>query len=484
MSLKDDEFDIGSSGIDTQYERDYINYRPNIQYTPPSGNAGQGLYADTANQSQNGVITDNVSGASAINTWNTVVDTVNKINQLVNTLSSKLQNVSVPIPASKQPIVQQAAQELGIQGITDSIPFNVYKGTFSNPTSPPAIIIQNTYEDYMADVNGSLNGEIFTDVMEMQNDWVDMMDFIKRGLFAQIVPLNQTPTSFTTDDSNLDGIKAAEGQLDATYAQLLLILRVNQQIFDQVSITSYGTQDYYDALAQLNDVKRQIEMLEKKLFTKAEVVDLVSRKASDTTDTITLLNNTVDFDPFDGDKYQLLYGILRQFPTRDAAVTGMKKMMALLKLSIDGKITNTKSKRETLRGMAGSTNKRKINNVLVNGIHLRNEVSNDVYDIMNNLDGIPSVDTFNVVAGHITDGVTQAEKMYNQQTSDFYKMHVMDSNVRTSKIASVIDKDAARSTYQLLNMVVNYTQNVNATWPNEASLSAWLMDFMSHNNIN
>jgi hypothetical protein len=483
MPLKDDEFDIGGSGIDTQYERDYINYRPKIEYTPPSGNSGQGLSADTANQSQSALTTDSISGSSAIDVWQTVVDTVDSVNQLVDTLSQKLQDVSVPIPASLQTIVQQAAQELGIQGITDSIPFTVYKETFSNPTTPPVTIIQDTFEDYMADVDGNLNGEIFTDAIEMQNDWVDMLDFVKRGLFAQVVPLDQTPTEFTTDDSNLDGIKAAEDQLDATYAQLLMILQVNQQIFDEAAATSYGSQDYYDALAQLNDVKRQIENLENKLFTKAETVDLIDRKASDTTDTVNLLTNTVDFDPYDGDKYQLLYGLLKQFPTRDAAITGLKKMMALLKLSIDGKITDTKSMRQTLRGMAGSANKRKINNNLVNGIHVRNEVSSDVYDIMNNLDGIPNVSTFDTVAGHIVDGVKQAEKIYNQQAGDFYKMNVMDSVTRMNKIASVVDKDAARSTYQLLNKVVNYTQNVNTTWPDEASLSTWLNDFMSHNNI-
>jgi hypothetical protein len=484
MPLKDDKFDIGGSGIDTQYERDYINYRPKVQYTQPVVNSGQGLSADTTNQSQSVLATDSISGSSAISVWQNVVDTVNSISQLVNTLSDKLQNASVPIPASSQLVVQQAAQELGIQGITNSIPFSVYKTTFANPTSPSAITIQNTYEDYMADVNGSLNGEIFTDVMEMQNDWVDMMDFINKGLFAQLVPIDQTPNAFTTDDSKLDGIKTAEDQLNAEYTQLLKILNINKQIYDEMSATSYGTQSYYDALSQYNDVKRRIENLEKKLFTKSEIVDLIDRKASDTTDTVTLLTNTVDFDPFEDDKYQLLYGLLRQFSTRDAAVTGLKKMMALLKLSIDGKITDTKSMRETLRGMAGVANKRKINKVLVNGIHLRNEVSNDVYDIMNNLDGIPSIDNFDVVAGHIVDGIKQSEKMYNQQASDFYKMHIMDANVRRGKIASVIDKDAARSTYKLLNMVVNYTQNANTTWPDEASLSTWIMDFMSHNNIN
>jgi hypothetical protein len=477
----DEEFEIGGSGIDTQYERDYINYRPKIEYTQPVV-SGQGLPVDTANQSQGG-LTDSVSGSSAITVWQNVVDTVNSINQLVDTLSDKLKDISVPIPASSQTVIQKAAEELGVQGITDSIPFSLYKETFKNPTSPPAIAIQDTYEDYMADVDGILNGEIFTDVMEMQNDWVDMKDFIQKGLFAQLVTVDQAPTEYTTDDTKLIVINDAEKSLDAQYAQLLMILNVNKQIYEEMAATDYGSQQYYDALHQYEDVQRRIENLEKKLFTKAEIVDLVGRKASDTNDTITLLANTVDFDPFEDDKYELLYGLLKQFPTRDAMLNGFKKMKALLKLSVDGKKVDTKSMRETLRGMAGGTNKRKINKMLVNGVHLRNEISNDVYDIMNNLDGIPNNPSFDVLAGHISDAVKQSERMYNQQAGDFYKMHVMDTNVRLNKIRSVIDKDAARSTYKLMEMVLKYTQNTNTTWPDEASLSTWLHDFMSQNNI-
>jgi hypothetical protein len=481
MPLKDDEFNIGSSGVDTQYERDYINYRPKIEYNQPVGSSSYGLSVDTANQSQGG-LTD-ISGSSAISVWKNVVGTVDSINQLEKTLSDKLKDISAPIPASSQDKIQKAAEELGVQGITDSIPFSLYKETFKNPSTPSAIAIQDTFEDYMSDVDGTLNGEIYTDVIEMQNDWVDMKDFIQKGLFAQFVSVDEAPTEYTVDDAKLDVITDAEKVLDSQYAQLLKILEVNKQIYEQMTATSYGSQDYYDALHEYEDVKRRIENLEKKLFTKAEIVDLVDRKASDTDDTITLLTNTVDFDPFEDDKYELLYGLLKQFPTRDAMLTAFKKMKALLKLSVDGKKVDTKSKRETLRGMAGGANKRKVNKMLINGVHLRNEVSNDVYDLMNNLDGIPNNDNFHVVASHIVDAVHQSERMYKQQASDFYKMHVMDASVRMDKLTSVIDKDAARSTYKLMDMVLDYTQNVNVVWPDEANLSGWLNDFMAHNNI-
>lgn len=482
MALKDDEFDIGGSGIDTQYERDYINYRPKIEYTQPKGNSSQGLSVDTSIQSQ-GMLAD-ISGSSAAALWEAVVDTVTSINKLEKTLNDKLQNVSVPIPVFSQSTIQKAAEELGVKGITDSIPFSLYKKTFENPSAPNVILIQDVYEDYMADVDGNLNGEIYTDVAEMQNDWTDMQDFIQKGLFAQLVSVDEAPNDISADDSKMDGIKQAETQLENEYAQLLMILDVNKEIYYSIPPSDYDTKQYYDALGQYEDVKHQIENLEKKLFTKAEVVDLVSRKASDTTDAISLLSNTVDFDPFEDDKYELLYGLLKQFPTRLAMVDAFKKMKALLKLSVDGKKTDTKSMREVLRGMAGRSNKKKVNKMLINGVHLRNEISNSVYSIMNTLGGIPNNENFDIISGHISDGVRQAENMYHQQASDFYKMHAMDTNVRRGKVASLIDKDAARSTYKLLGMAVDYTQNVNTTWPDEANLSTWLKDFMSYYNIN
>lgn len=476
-----EEFDLGLAGIDTQYERDYINYRPRVKYAPPVVDGGNySLSADTAGQEAGlGAIGD----SSIVKVWEEVVEAIEAIDDLELVLSEKLEGVSVPVPTVARNLTIEAMQSLGYSGITDSIPFAVYKKTFENAHSPSAALIQDVFEDYMSDVHGTLNGELYADVAEMQNDWKDMQDFIRKGLFAQVVSTADAPTDLSLDNEALESVQEQEQALRDEYAQLIKLQTVSRQIYLQLSSSEYGSDRYYTAEKEYDDVKRELENLEKKLFTKAEVVDLVGRKASDTSDSIRLIGNAVDYDPYAADKYDLLYGLVRQFPTREAANSGLRKMQALLKLSVDGKKNTVDGMKLSLRGIAGQPTKRRVNRMLVNGIHLRNEVFREVYDIMAHLDGVPASRNFEVMLNHITDGVEQSELMYQSQASDFYKIHAMDAEIRMDKLGSVIDKDAARSVYKLLGTVLSYSKDGNSGWPSEENLSGWLSDFMEHSNI-
>lgn len=477
--MSDELFDIGGQGIDTQYERDYINYRPKITYTSPLIDSTYGLSADTASQESE---LDQIGDSSVISTWEDVIDVLTEIDKLEEQLSETLKDISVPIPASFQDDIKKAAEKLEYPGITDSIPFALYKKSFDFP-SPESSLIQDMFEEYMSDVNGNLNGELYADVMEIKQDWVDVTDFIKKGLFTQIVSLDKVPTDLDKENPALIEIKEKEEAMADEYARLLRLRSINEEIYYQLSESEYGSERYYQAVKDLDDTRRQVVNLEKKLFTKTEVVDLIGRKASDTSDSVSLITNSIDFDPYEEDKYEVLYGLLKQFKTKESMTTGLKKMQAVLKLSVDGKKNNTDSLKLNLRGIAGRTTKRKINQTLVNGIHLRNEIFGEVYDIMSNIDGIPSSENFEMMADHISDGVQQSESMYRQQASDFYKVHMMDASLRTEKLVSLIDKDAARSTYKLLGGVVNYTKDVNTSWPAEDQMSTWLNDFMEHSKI-
>ncbi|MDK2600726.1 hypothetical protein QO179_24840 [Bacillus stercoris] len=73
-----EEFDIGGQGIDTQYERDYINYRPKIKYTTPLIDSTFGSSVDTAGQPQ----LDQINDSSIISVWEDVVDVINSIDDL------------------------------------------------------------------------------------------------------------------------------------------------------------------------------------------------------------------------------------------------------------------------------------------------------------------------------------------------------------------------------------------------------------------
>jgi hypothetical protein len=473
------EFNLGREGIDTQYERDYINYRPKINYDPNRIDGSYGLSVDTASQKK----LEEVDQTSIISVWEDVVGVVKEVDKLEQDLSTKLKDVSVPIPSSFQENIKKAADALGYSGITNSIPFDLYKKTFEKPETPEASIIQDVFEDYMSDVNGSLNGEIYADVAEIQNDWKDMREFINKGLFSQIVTIDKVPKELSTEDVALEEIHAKERELVDEYAHQLKIRTINKQIYMELAKKEYGSDRYFKAVEEYDNSKRDVMNLEKRLFTKSEIVDLIGRKASDTSDNIKLLGRTVDYDPYKADKYELLYGLLKQFKTREEAHVGLRKIQAVLKLSVDGKKVSTDSMKSNLRGLAGRNSKRKINRTLINGVHLRNEVFRDVYDMISHLDGVPNSRNFEVMINHIGDGVEQAENMYQLQASDFFKVHAMDANIRKDKVASLIDKDAARSTYKLIDSVLGYSKDINQSWPSEEKLSTWLKDFMEHGKI-
>jgi len=474
-----EEFDIGGPGIDTQYEREHINYRPKIKYTPPLIDSTHGLSADTASQESQ---LDEIGDTSIISLWEDVVEVVQAIDKVETTLSEKLQNMNAPIASYYKDKIVSAADKLGYK-ITDSIPFDLYKKSFDFPDTPEASLIQDAYEDYMADVQGTLNGELYTDIIEIKKDWEDMLEFIKRGLFAQVVSVDNVPKEVSTEDSNLEAVKAAEEDMRDEYGELLRMQVVNKALVDALSESEYGSERYYEALQELETGNRQIVNIEKKLFTKAEVVDLVQRKASDTEDNVSFISGAIDYDPYAEDKYEILYGLIKQFDSKEAMETGLLKVQAVLKLAVDGKKLDTNASKSTLRGIASRSSKVKINQNLVNGVHLRNEIYTDVYDIMSNLDGIPTVKNFEVIANHIVDGANEAEGLYKAQSSDFYKVHAMDTEVRSNKLGALIEKDATRSSYKLIGGLLDYSTKINTVWPSEDQLSGWLNNYMEYSKL-
>lgn len=462
----------GGAGVDTQYERDYINYKPKIEYNPEK------LYEkyqldekDIAGGYLTEIVTSNIADA-----LNESVVAIERIRNIEVKMSELLKDYIAYVELDDE--IRKAARNLGFETLTDGIPFALYKESFNHPLSIDAYTIQEAFERYTSDVNGNLLAEMYADVAEISNDWASMENFIKVGLLAQLTDVNKLPKELTTDGSEILAIREIERQLTEQYAGELKIKSVSQEAYLTLAKTKYGSNEYYTAVAEYDSSKRRLMNLEKKLFTKTEIVDLIERKASDTNEALDFIEQVFDYQAFGDEKYDILYNVLRQYDSKTDAVEGLSKINVLLKLSVDGKNDTTNEMKNTLRGLAGYENKSKINQNLINGVHLRNEVFTSVYDTLKNIDGVPNAGSFGSILNHISDGVNEAEKRYQLQLSDFYKVHTMDSELRNNKMVSVIDKDAARSTYKIVSEVIAYMNEENRSYPNPAKLSTWLTEFM------
>ncbi|MDK2600725.1 hypothetical protein QO179_24835 [Bacillus stercoris] len=118
----------------------------------------------------------------------------------------------------------------------------------------------------MSDVDGILNGELYTDVIEMKNDWEDMLSFINKGLISQIVSPEEVPKTVSKDDPNLKVIKEKEQEMMDEYANLLKLKTINREIYLALSETDYGSEDYFKAVKEYDEVSRELENIEKIIY--------------------------------------------------------------------------------------------------------------------------------------------------------------------------------------------------------------------------
>ena len=465
----DREFNIGNPGIDTQLERDIIEYRPDIEYSKESPLTLPDVSEDFSEEQMEEVL----GGPSVVSTWEELAEVIKQVNDLEKTLSEKLRGASVPIPSQYISSIQKAAEKFGYE-ITDAIPFELYKLTFKEPDSPESVLIQDIYEDYQADVNGNLNAELYTEVIEIQKDLEDITDFARKGLFAQIVPLDELAGEL--DESKLEEIHQREKEMIEQYADLLKKNKENEDLLNDLIMYEYGSERYFQVENELKKGRRRAFELEKKLFTKNEVLDLLKRKASDIADHIELIRDSIDLDPLKEDRYDILYHISRQFDGKDKMIREMGGMKALLKFSIDAKKGEVFSLRQNLRGLAGQKHRRKIHQNLINSIHLRNQVLIGIQDWVGNFDGVPDNSMFDRVMGYVTEGLRRAELKYRQDASDFHKIHTMNAELRQEKLASVIDKDIARQSYKMFANISHYAKDAFVSRPGEEDFGKWLRE--------
>ena len=72
-------------------------------------------------------------------------------------------------------------------------------------------------------------------MIEVKNDWGDMVEFVKKGLFAQVVPMDKVPRDISIDDTNLIQVEEKEEAMLEEYAALLKLRKVNEEIYMQLS---------------------------------------------------------------------------------------------------------------------------------------------------------------------------------------------------------------------------------------------------------
>lgn len=464
---------INGPGIDTKQERDQINYHPNIQPTKPVINTG---YLTEEESIPHQVRT--ITTPKMVNTWTRAVEVLDMLDELDEQFSQQLKNAHAQVSDRALPLVVEAGKKLGVEVVNGKVPFDLYKKALHSIDSHEKIIVMDAFENYQADINGDIAAELYPDVVEMKEDWSNIIEFIKNGIFQQLVSPSELPKEVSKLDPALAIIQAREKELGDRFIGLKKICDEAQSQIIPLNVSAPDSEEFSKVHKIYKDAYRMLTDIERRIFTKNESMSLIETKLNDAIPLIKSIDNATKYEPYKGNTHDILYRLLLQYSSGQMAEKGLRRIQALLKLSIDGKIENVDNTKANIRGIVNNQSKKNVNRALVGGIHLKNEVFGDVLDTMDNFESAPENPIFDMVAGHIVDSVARSDTLYGEQSSDFHKIHSLDSELRREKLDMVIDKDTARRLYNIIEKLISYAQEGNR-WPQGNELSSWLRDFVN-----
>jgi hypothetical protein len=187
----------------------------------------------------------------------------------------------------------------------------------------------------------------------------------------------------------------------------------------------------------------------------------------------------LDYEPYKSKAYDSLYSILNQYSSGQSMENGLRKIQAMIRLSIDGKIDAVGSVKADASVIANNRNKKNANVSLSQGIHVRNEIYSEVNVLLHSVSSAEN-ETLDMIAGYMTEGLGKSDDMYAEQASDFFKIHGMGNELQRDKLSQIQDKDWARQLYNIIDSLLSYAGSKG--WPS-GNLSSWLQAFLKENNL-
>lgn len=462
-------------GIDTKRERDAINYRPSIEYQTPEINAS--YYAAPSNPSEE---VQSLFAVQITDVWNRAKDIIQSLETTKEKFEEKLKDGYAVIPSELVDLAKEAAKQFGYDITDDRLPFDLYKDILQAEPSMNRDLLESIFEDYYSDVYGNIHGELYPDLINIQEDWKKILDFINKGIVLQIADQDKLIPVDADDEKALSLVQGLEAALTQRYLNTKQAYEDSETNLRKLYITSSDTPEYFAALQQYQDSFGSYRDVERRVFTKKEVTDLVEYKTNNAEPLVTSLGNLVDYEAYGSSIEGTLSQLLHKY-TGQSAENGLRKVQAMLKLSIDGKINTVNNLKNDLRVIGSNTTKENINSSLVKGVHMRNEIFGSVYDLMDDMELKENDEVFDSFADYIADSVVQSDSMYKDQALDFQKVHSLDNELYVGKLGLVLDKDGARQLYIILDSLIVYAKEKG--WPSSNSVSSWLQGFMNHQGL-
>lgn len=431
-----EEESIDGFGIDTDAEREQLNYKPNFERAPRTRG---GIAPEVVVRPEVPTETDDLSLGSGlvsavIESW---IDSKEWILDLHEDLKQKLRDVFVSVEPDQLDSVKQAATALGVP-YTDGIGVELYEAALGSLDTIHGELIAKIWENAAEDLDGNLAMEFFADTKAMKDE-IPMMDqYVEKMLIAKL------GLSVGANRDDLEAIEEAETEHGELVANLSLA--------EQKAEAGYMNQVLFGTLADISESKREkrevsyyIGQMKHMRFGMEEAIEVTEGKVGLIDRTLYLIRDNVEQKPYADVDASIILG----HPDAPKAQENKTRMQALLKMSLEAQNNRRDQKKHSLTRVYTPEKRKLVMGELVNDVNIFEGVALPIHHEVGGYDqklgGVGDV-----LLNDLMRAVWDSHETRESRQKEWYGIVMSEAEIRRAKVLDTIEKDSTRQGYHLI----------------------------------
>lgn len=442
-----EEFLHGGAGIDTQVERDILNYRPHFELTRKSTSGLHKLIEEGK------IDTEDLTELPTTDVYVEISDVYDYLQDLVNQMEDTMKHNYIPVDSKYiQKILESPADIEGLDKIDleKGIPFELYEKTFHLPEHPTMQMIQDAVEEFAQDINGNIVLELYPDAKQMLLNTEELHYLLRKTLYNQLVEEGQVPTTPAFNEVFYDALKEKEEKQLEAFTTLKELHQLNETIYYSLLTSAYETEDYFKALEHFNSSKRDYEVFQRQINEQREMSSFGSIDIGMTDKCAKAIGVQVEADPY-LDEEMVGAMVRKQYEKPEQYQKACTQLQAVMKLQVNNQIEEKQKKNDVLKNTGGISLKKRVHDEVIHLVNIRNDVFLDLYDMMNNMVEPTRLRRVERFFNQIGEGMEVVRSNYKDYLGEMYQVHMLDQEVRMDKVELVQNKEMAREGYWLID---------------------------------
>lgn len=456
-----------NKGINTATERKQIEYRPHLEYIPPT------VYIEEeSGERKTYQVPEQITKSSEIkitDSFRAIDDLFNKLNQIIENLEDKLKNDSVRVDEKNSPEIYQALQEINID--SNQITFAKYKEIKLKPnrTSFENIVKEHYEEEHMR-----LEGKLEVAMLSIAYDMIEEIRKTRDFVISKL--LNQ--------DSNFDIEEAETNEIEKLNKWLEHNIR-KQQLEEEYHELTRAGEDLNSWRKEYREVNKKLKELApyspkneigRSIYDRAQRMNKVLDKWED------LSNNTLA-DEFDGYIFCLIKNIVVPDVDLSDVINRLKSFQSLIEFAHGDRINSIKSIREQIRNLDSLAGRTTLQMGAAAIGALKNHAGGIITNFIRKSSEGSECPAFLELGNEMME-ITQAlEVQYQDMVDDYYKANKMESAYHLEHVNHLGRKKKNQGIFKIINQLIKELENIDE-WTQEKNIDDWIVNFIKANNLN